>query len=145
MFVVFYFIRISSFIIIIIVIFIFIIRSYYCLLQWLAPVTAIQEVPGSIPTIPQNFFLEVQDLERGAPSIMTTIGQLLYMSRSETRLRKLKLRLRDKRFVNHNAPYIVIWQQPLQPVLALQSCSAMDLLFIIIIAEVKTSLGAPCT
>ena len=46
------------------------------------------------------------------------------MKSSEIRLRKLKLRLRDKRFTNHKAPCTAIWQQPLQLVLALRSCSA---------------------
>ena len=50
------------------------------------------------------------------------------MRSSEIRLRKLKLRLRDKRFANHKAPCIAIWQQLLQSVLALRSCSAMDLI-----------------
>ena len=45
----------------------------------------------------------------------------------EIRLRKLKLRLRDKRFGNHKAPCTAIWQQPFQSVLALRSCSATDL------------------
>ena len=38
------------------------------------------------------------------------------MRSSEIRLRKLKLRLRHKRFANHKAPCTVIWQQPLQSV-----------------------------
>ena len=50
------------------------------------------------------------------------------MRRREIRLRKLKLRLRDKRFVNHKAPCTVIWQQPLQLVLALRGCSATELI-----------------
>ena len=45
------------------------------------------------------------------------------MRRSEIRLRKLKLWLRD----NHKAPYTDIWQQPLQSALALRNCSATDL------------------
>ena len=48
------------------------------------------------------------------------------MRSSEIRLRKLKLRLRDKRFANHKAPCTVVWQQPLQSVLALRGSSAMD-------------------
>ena len=51
----------------------------------------------------------------------------LDMRRGEIRLRKLKLRLRDKRFANHKAPFTVIWQQPLQSVLALRSCSATEI------------------
>ena len=47
---------------------------------------------------------------------------------SEIRLRKLILRLRDKRFANHKTPCTAIWQQPLQSVLALRSCSATDLI-----------------
>ena len=47
----------------------------------------------------------------------------------EIRLRKLKLRLRDKRFAKHKAPCSAIWQQPLQSILALRSYSATDLLF----------------
>ena len=53
------------------------------------------------------------------------------MGSSKIRLRKLKLRLRDKRFANHKAPCTVIWQQILQSVLALQSCIATDLVFIL--------------
>ena len=52
------------------------------------------------------------------------------MRSSEIRLGKLKLRLRDKRFANHKAPCTVIWQQPLQSVLALRGCSATDLILI---------------
>ena len=52
------------------------------------------------------------------------------MRTSEIRLTKLKLRLRDKRFANHKARCTAIWQQPLQSVLALQGCSAMDLIFL---------------
>ena len=48
------------------------------------------------------------------------------MRNSEIRLRKLKLRLKDKRFANHKAPCTAIWQQPLQSVLALRGCSATD-------------------
>ena len=98
-----------------------------CLVQWLARLTAIQEVPGSIPGYTLQIFLEVQGLEWGSPSLARTIGWLLDMRNSETRLRKLKLRLRDKRFANHKAPCTAIWQQPLQSVLALRGCSAPDL------------------
>ena len=49
-----------------------------------------------------------------------------WMRNSEIWLRKLKLRLRDKCFANHKAPCTVIWQQPLQSVLALWSYSATD-------------------
>ena len=52
------------------------------------------------------------------------------MRSSEIRLRKLKLRLRDKRFANHKVPCTAIRQQPLQSVLALRSCSATDLFYI---------------
>ena len=48
---------------------------------------------------------------------------LLDMRSREIRLKKLKLRLRDKRFANHKAP----WQQPLQSVLTLRGYSATDL------------------
>ena len=99
-----------------------------CLVQWLACLTAIQEVPGSIPGYILETFLKVQGLERGVPSLVRTIGQLLDMRSSEIWLRKLKLRLRDKCFANHKAPCTVIWQQPLQSVLALWGCSATDLI-----------------
>ena len=66
-----------------------------CLVQWLAHLTAIQEVPDSIPGYTLEIFLAVQGLERGPPSLVRTIGQLLDMKSSEIRLRKLKLRLRD--------------------------------------------------
>ena len=97
-----------------------------CLVQWLARLTAIQEVPGSIPGYTLEIFVEVQGLERGPPSLVRTIGQLLDMRGSEIRSRKLKLRLRDKRFANRKAPCTVIRQQPLQSVLALWSCSATE-------------------
>ena len=45
---------------------------------------------------------------------------------SENRLRKLKLRLIEKRFANHKAPCTAIWQQPLQSIFALRSCRAPD-------------------
>ena len=77
-----------------------------CLVQWLARLTAIQEVPGSIPGYTLEIFLEVQGLEWGPPSLVRTIGQLLDMRSSEIRLRKLKLRLRDKCFANHKAPVL---------------------------------------
>ena len=51
------------------------------------------------------------------------------MRSSKIWLRKLKLRLRDKRFANHKAPCTAIWQQPLQSVLALRGCSATDLFY----------------
>ena len=35
---------------------------------------AIQEIPGSIPGYTLEIFLEVKDLERGPPSLVTTIG-----------------------------------------------------------------------
>ena len=46
------------------------------------------------------------------------------MRSSEIRWRKLKLRLRDKRFANHKAPFTDICLKPLQSVLALRGCSA---------------------
>ena len=52
------------------------------------------------------------------------------MRSSKIRLRKLKLRLRDKRFANHKAPSTAIWQQPLQSVLAHRGCIATDLIFL---------------
>ena len=108
-------------------------KIFYCsnhlLVQWLARQTAIQQVPGSIPGYILEIFLEVQGLERGTPSLVRTIWQVLDMRSSEIRLRKLKLRLMDKRFANHNAPCTAIWQQPFQSVLVLWSCSATDLIF----------------
>ena len=53
------------------------------------------------------------------------------MRSSEIQLRKLKLRLRDKRVANHKALCTAIWQQLLQSVLALWGCSATDFLKII--------------
>ena len=52
------------------------------------------------------------------------------MRSSEIRLRKLKLRLRDrsKRFANHMTPCTANWQQSLQSVLAPRGCSATDLI-----------------
>ena len=49
------------------------------------------------------------------------------MRSSEIWLRKLKLRLRDKRFANHKAPCTAIWQQPLPSILALWGFSTTDL------------------
>ena len=80
------------------------------------------------PRGPGFGFLEVQGQERGPPSLVRTIGQLLDMRSSEIRLRKLKLRLMAKRFANHTVPCTAIWQQPLQSFLALRGCSAMDLI-----------------
>ena len=68
--------------------------------------TAVQNVPDSIPGYNLEIFLEVQDLERGPPSLVRPIGQLLYMRSSEIRLRKLKSRLKYKRFANHKAPIL---------------------------------------
>ena len=64
------------------------------------------------------------------------------MRSSDIRLRKLKLRLRDKRFANHKVPCTAIWQQPLQSVLALRSCSATDLFFCRVIVDVSISYSA---
>ena len=50
------------------------------------------------------------------------------MRSSEIQLRKLKLRLRDSALLTTRAPCRAIWQQPLQSVLALRSCSATDLI-----------------
>ena len=112
--------------------FYYLILKTACLVQWLSHLTAIQEVPGSIPGYTQEIFLEVQGLERGPPSVVRTIWQLLDMRSSENRLRKLKLRMRDKRFANHKAPCTAIWQQPLQSVLALRVCSATYLFNLIL-------------
>ena len=65
------------------------------------------------------------------------------MRSSEIRLRKLKLRLRHKRFTNHKAPCTAIWQQPLQSVLALRSCSSTNLLFFIIIIIIIIGVFCP--
>ena len=93
--------------------------------QWLARLTAVQEIPSSIPGYTLEIFLEVW----GPPSLVRTIGQLLDVRSSEIRLRKLKLRLRDKRFANHKGSCTAIYQQPLQSVLALRGYSAMDLFY----------------
>ena len=93
--------------------------------------TAIQEVPGLIPGYTLGIFLELQGLERGPPSLARTTGQVLDMRGNEIRLRKLKLRLRDKCFVNHKAPWTAIWQQQLQSVFVLRGCSATDLFSIL--------------
>ena len=95
-----------------------------CFVQWLARLTAIQEVPGSIPGYTLEIFLEVQGLERGTPSRARSFD----MRRSEILLRKLKLRLRDKRFANNKVSCNAIWQQPLQSVVALRGSSATDLI-----------------
>ena len=47
------------------------------------------------------------------------------MRSSKIRLRK-QIKVEGKRFANHKVPCTAIWQQPLQFVLALRSCSAMD-------------------
>ena len=63
-------------------------------------------VPTSRPR-PQRAIINLscqQGLEWGPPSLVKIIGQLLHMRSSEIRLRKLKLRLRDKRFANHKTP-----------------------------------------
>ena len=58
------------------------------------------------------------------------IPSLLDITSSKIRLRKLKLRLRERHVANHEAPCTAICQQPLQSILALQSCSATDLILI---------------
>ena len=63
----------------------------------------------------------------GPPSLVRRTGFLLDMTSSEIRLRKLKLRLRDKLFTNHKAPCTAICQQPLQSILALRGFSTTDL------------------
>ena len=45
-----------------------------CLVYWLARLTAVQEVPGSIPGYTPEIFLEVKGLEGGPPSLVRTIG-----------------------------------------------------------------------
>ena len=77
-----------------------------CLVQWLSRLTAIQEVPGSIPGYTLVIFLEAQGLERGPPSLLRPIGQLLEMRSSEIRLRKLKLRLRDSALLTTRPPVL---------------------------------------
>ena len=64
-----------------------------------------------------------------------------WYEKQRIRLRKLKLRLRDKRFANHKAPCTVIWQQLLQLVLALRSCSVMDLILIFLLRAVNVGYG----
>ena len=44
------------------------------LVYWLARLTAIQELPGSIPGYTLEIFLEVQGLEQGPPSLVRPIG-----------------------------------------------------------------------
>ena len=83
-----------------------------------------QEVPGSIPGYTLEIFLEVYGLPGS-----TQPREDNWVATSEIRLRKLKLRLREKRFANHKAPCTAVWQQPLQSVLALRGCSATDLIF----------------
>ena len=70
---------------------------------------------------PRNFSGSIGS---GTGSTQASWGQL----GSKIRLRKLKLRLRDKRFANHKAPCTVIWQQLLQSVMALRGCSAADII-----------------
>ena len=96
------------------------------LVQWSARLTAIQEVPGSIPGYTLEIFLEVQGLERGPPSLVRPIGQLLDMRSSEIWLRKLKLRLRDNALLTTKSPVLSSGSQPLQSVVALWSCSATE-------------------
>ena len=76
-----------------------------CLVQWIARLTAIQEVPGSIPGYILEIFLEVQGLDRDPPSLVRPIGQLLDKRSSEIRLRKLKLRLGDSALLTTRALY----------------------------------------
>ena len=77
-----------------------------CLVQWLARLTAIQEVLGLTPGYTLEIFLEVQGLERGPPSLVRPIGQLLDMRNSKIRLRKLKLRLRDSALLTTRPPVL---------------------------------------
>ena len=56
-----------------------------------------------------------------------------WMRSSKIQLRKLKLRLRDNALLTtRSPPYNTIWEQPLQSILALRSCSATDFLIITI-------------
>ena len=55
--------------------------------------------------IPQNFSGSIGS-GTGPASFVRTIGQLLDMRCNEIRLRKLKLRLKDKGFANHKAPVL---------------------------------------
>ena len=55
---------------------------------------------------PRHFFLDVQGLERGSPSLVRAIGQLLDMRRSEIWLRKLKLMLRDNALLTTKSPVL---------------------------------------
>ena len=88
------------------------------------------QLPSKISGYTLEIFLEAQGLERGLPCLVRTIGWLFDMINREIRLRKLKLRLRDKRFANHKAPCTVIWQQPLQSVLALRGLQRHEFIFI---------------
>ena len=76
---------------------------------------------------PKNFSGSIAS-GMGSISLVRTIGQLLDVRNSEIWIRKLKLRLKDKHLANHKAPCTAIWQHPLQSVLALQGCSATDLI-----------------
>ena len=77
-----------------------------CLVQWLARLFTIQEVPGSIPGYTLEILLEVLGLERGPPSFMRPIGQPLNMRSSEIRLRKQKLKLRDNALLTTMSPVL---------------------------------------
>ena len=105
-----------------------------CLVWWLARLTASQEVPDSISGYTLEIFFWKYRVWNGVhPTSCEGNWIAIWIGKSEIRLRKLKLRLRDKRFANHKAACTVIWQQPLQEILALRGCSAMDLLLLLLL------------
>ena len=91
-----------------------------------------QEVPGSIPSYTLEMFSRSVGSGTGSTQPCEDNWVATRYEKQRIRLRKMKLRLRDKRFANHKAPCTVIWQQPLQSVLPLRSCSATDLYYIYI-------------
>ena len=73
------------------------------LVWWLACLTAIQEVPGLIPSYTLQFFLEVWVWNGVYPASWCRLGSYCLRS-SKTLIRKLKLRLRDKVLLTTRPP-----------------------------------------
>ena len=53
-------------------------------------------------------------------------------------VKKTEIKVEGLRFANHKIPCTAIWQQPLQSVLALWSCSATDLFYLLCIESTPT-------
>ena len=75
---------------------------------------------------PRNVSGSIESATRSTQPREDELASYLICEEAKSGKKKLKLKLRDKRFANHKPPCTAIWQQPAQSVLALRGCSAEE-------------------